>query len=85
MRCPSLYPGTHGDQHTCGHTEGSVQGSPKRMEARWRFLILAEFPGRRGERMACGEQAQGTMCHHLKGKGFRRTLVPQWISPPSLW
>lgn len=29
------------------------------------------------EPLAAGEVLQGTMCHHLKVKGFRRTLVPQ--------
>lgn len=60
---------------------------PERMDARGRFLTLiwTGFLGRRAEKMAGGEWAQGTMCHHLKGKGFRSTLVPQWISPSSLW
>ena len=55
------------------------------MQARWRFLALVGSPRRWAARMEGGEQTQGTMCHHLKGKGFRRTLVPQWISPSSSW
>lgn len=39
----------------------------------------------RGVGRTPGGLAQGTTCHHLKGKGFRRTLLPQWISPSSLW
>lgn len=29
--------------------------------------------------------AQGSMCHHLKEKAARRTLVPQCTSPCSMW
>lgn len=37
--------------------------------------------GKKGGKLA----AQGTIRHHLKAKGLRRTLVPQCTSPASLW
>ena len=82
VRCPPLCPGTR-DQHAWGRS-GEARKAPPRMAARRRLFTLAGFPGGGSGGCRAGP-AQGTTCHHLKGKGFRRTLVPQWISPSSLW
>lgn len=38
-----------------------------------------------GEKRRKARVAQSTMRHHLKAKGLRRTLVPQWTSPERTW
>lgn len=84
---PSPRPGACSGQHVHRHSRRRARGSPTRTGAGWKFL--APFPG--GAPWQVGREdggwrgAQGTMCHHLKEKGCRRTLVPQWISPSSSW
>lgn len=84
-RCPPLCPGAHSGQHVCRYSGGCAQGTPRGAVGSFLTLTRARFLGRRAEKTAGGESAQGTTCHHLKGKGFRSTLVPQWISPSSWW
>lgn len=59
---------------------GSCGGGPPLLKA------LAGM-GRRiwGKKRRKAGVAQSTMRHHLKAKGLRRTLVPQWTSPERTW
>lgn len=79
---PSLCPGAHGGQDVC-----KVPRLPQ--ENGGQVVVPCPHPGgvpqQEGREDGGWGQAQGTMFHHLKGKGFLRTLVPQWISPCSSW